>query len=353
MERWQYTRGLHEIGDGLFAWLQPDGAWGWSNAGLVASGGQSLLVDTLFDLSLTRDMLDAMRAVEPTAANLDTVVNTHGNGDHWYGNALVADAEIIATTKALAEMRELPPSKLALLMRVAGLMSAIGPVGRGLGALGGAVGLRKLRDLADAAPFVSEIFSPFQFAGIEAVFPNRTFDGRLELQVGHKRVEVLEVGPAHTAGDAIVWLPDDKVVFAGDVLFSGGHPVIWEGPAAGWIAACDRILALKPEIVVPGHGPIGGVEPVKRLRNYLVELEKGVLSRFEAGLSAADIVTDLRMEGFEQWSEAERLHVNVETLVRHLDSGALPPVDAFAQFAGMAKLACRDEWGDISDAPAC
>ncbi len=59
--RFAYTKGLHEIGGGSYAWLQPDGSWGWSNAGLVADGEASLLVDTLFDLPLTRDMLGAMR----------------------------------------------------------------------------------------------------------------------------------------------------------------------------------------------------------------------------------------------------------------------------------------------------
>ena len=63
-----YTRGLHELGDGLFAYLQPDGGWGWSNAGLITAEGTSLLVDTLFDLNLTRDMLDAMKAVHRRAA---------------------------------------------------------------------------------------------------------------------------------------------------------------------------------------------------------------------------------------------------------------------------------------------
>jgi cyclase len=92
-----YTRGLHELGDGLYAYLQPDGGWGWSNAGLVTSHDQSLLIDTLFDLRLTAEMLDAMRGATPAAVHIDTVVNTHANGDHCYGNALVADSLIISS----------------------------------------------------------------------------------------------------------------------------------------------------------------------------------------------------------------------------------------------------------------
>ena len=97
--KWQFTKGLHEIGKGQYAWLQPDGSWGWSNAGLVVGDGVSLLVDTLFDLHLTREMLDAMAAATRTSP-IGTVVNTHANGDHCYGNQLVAEAEIIATRAA-------------------------------------------------------------------------------------------------------------------------------------------------------------------------------------------------------------------------------------------------------------
>ena len=114
-----YTLGLHELGDGCHAWLQPDGGWGWSNAGLVVGDGQSLLVDTLFDLKITARMLDAM-APHTGGAPISTVVNTHANGDHCYGNQLVRGAEIIATESAAEEMREVPPSMLAALNKAPG-----------------------------------------------------------------------------------------------------------------------------------------------------------------------------------------------------------------------------------------
>ena len=105
MSKWEYTKGLHEIGRGVYAYLCPDGSWGFNNAGLIVDGDSSLLVDTLFDLASTREMLDAMKAAEGAAASINTLVITHGNGDHFYGNELVAGAEII-TTKACA--REMP-----------------------------------------------------------------------------------------------------------------------------------------------------------------------------------------------------------------------------------------------------
>src|SRR6266851_8741316 len=96
--KYAFTKGLHDIGNGCYAYLQPTGSWGWSNAGLIVDSGQSMLVDTLFDLKLTREMLEAMRRAEPKAtAQIGTLVNTHSNGDHCFGNELVTGAEIIAS----------------------------------------------------------------------------------------------------------------------------------------------------------------------------------------------------------------------------------------------------------------
>src|ERR1700692_4691674 len=121
-----YSRGLREVGDGLFAYLQPDGGWGWSNAGLVADGEQTLLIDTLFDLKLTEQMLSEMRRAVPVASRIDTLVNTHANGDHCYGNQLVGDARIVASEPTAAEMAELPATAMAALVQQAPNMGELG-----------------------------------------------------------------------------------------------------------------------------------------------------------------------------------------------------------------------------------
>ena len=202
---------LHEIGDDVWAYVQGDGGWGWSNAGLVVDGDASLLVDTLFDLRLTAEMLESMRRASAAAEHIDTVVNTHANGDHCYGNQLVASAEIVASRASAAEMEEVPPSLLA------GFVAAAPDLPAPLGT------------------YLIDIFGGFSFEGIEVAPPTRTFDGSLTLRVGDRTVELYELGPAHTAGDVAVHLPDEGVVFTGDLVFHGGHPIVWAGPVANWI----------------------------------------------------------------------------------------------------------------------
>src|ERR1700730_17815143 len=107
MAKRSFGRGLHDVGNGCFAWLQPNGGWGLSNAGLIVDADQALLVDTLFDLPLTRQMLSAMRAAVPAASHISTVVNTHSHPDHTGGNALLEGATIIASRAAVDEMQRM------------------------------------------------------------------------------------------------------------------------------------------------------------------------------------------------------------------------------------------------------
>ena len=120
-----------------------------------------------------------------------------------------------------------------------------------------------------AGEFFLECFGSFEFAGIELTSPSETFSGELTLRVGELEANLIEVGPAHTRGDTLVHLPGRRVLFAGDILFHGGHPIAWAGPVSNWIAACERILALEVDVIVPGHGPLADKAAVRDLRCIL------------------------------------------------------------------------------------
>jgi glyoxylase-like metal-dependent hydrolase (beta-lactamase superfamily II) len=294
--KWTFEKGLHDLGGGTWAWLQPDGSWGWSNAGLIVDGEQSLLVDTLFDLPLTREMLAAMRDAAPAAREIDTLVNTHANGDHCYGNELVAGAEIVASTACAEEMGDTPPAALAQLVATIGAQDSA--LGR----------------------WTRESFGQFEFEGITLTPPTRVFDGQLDLKVGDKHVELIEVGPAHTRGDVLVHVPGERVVYTGDILFIEGTPIVWEGPFSNWIDACDRIVALGAETIVPGHGPITDARGAEAVKAYLEFVRDAARERFDGGLSAADAARDIPLGEFSGWSDAERLAVNVDTAYREFGS---------------------------------
>jgi cyclase len=309
-----YTRGLHDVGDGLYAYLQPDGSWGWSNAGLIVDGEASLLVDTLFDLKLTGDMLAEMKRRVPAAEQIDTLVNTHANGDHTFGNQLAAGARVLASRKTAEEMLELPPAALAALAEAAPQMGRLGE-------------------------FMLACFGSFDFAGIELTPPDETFDGEHHLRVGDKEVQLIEVGPAHTRGDTLVLVPGDRVLFSGDILFHGGHPIVWAGPISNWITACDRILAMDVDVVVPGHGPLADKGAVRELRSYFEYVEAEARRRFEAGMTALEAARDISIDRYADWGESERLVVNVQAVYNELapEREAPNPVELFGQMAEFSK----------------
>ena len=292
-----YTAGLHDVGRDLCAYLQPDGGWGWSNAGLVIGRDEALLVDTLFDLRLTARMLAALES-RLGGRPIRTVVNTHANGDHCYGNQLLPDAEVVASAATAVEMGEVPPHLLAELL-AADLQPPLGP-------------------------FVRSAFGAFDFGPVTLRPPTRTFTGELVLDVDGRAVELIEVGPAHTGGDVIVHVPDAHTVFTGDILFIGVTPVMWTGPVDNWIAACDRIIALGAETVVPGHGPVTDASGVAGVRGYLEWIREEASRRFHAGMSALEAARDIELGRYSHWLDSERIVVSVETIYRELDPGREP-----------------------------
>jgi cyclase len=313
-----YTKGRHEVADGVHAWLQPDGGWGWSNAGYVARDGVGLLVDTLFDLHLTREMLDALRPLTDQAP-IGTVVNTHANGDHCYGNSLLPGTRVVASAAAADEMDEVPPAVLAGLQDLAG---------------------RPGTDPVFAA-WVDDAFGPFDFAGIEVPPPTDTFTGTLSLPVGDGRVDLIEVGPAHTAGDVIAHVPDAGVVFTGDILFHEGTPVMWAGPIDNWIAACDRIVALAPTVVVPGHGPITDAGGVAHTRDYLTFVRDEVTARCSGGLTYLEAAHDIDLGDYAGLTAPGRIVVTAHAMYRTLAPGQ-PPTGIAQLLAEMAHFEAGD-----------
>ncbi len=309
--------GLNNLGNGAWAWMAHSNGWGWSNAGLICDGEESLLVDTLYDLKLTGNMLKHMRDAEPLARDIGTLVNTHANGDHCHGNELVTGAEIIASTASAIEMAELPPEAMAAIVEAAADMGAVGQ-------------------------YFLACFGQFQFNDITHTPPTRTFDGKLDLKVGDKAIELIEVGPAHTRGDVLVHSAADKTVFTGDILFIEGTPVMWQGPVGNWINACRLIESMDVDHIVPGHGPITDRHGVARVREYLEYVRDEARGRYDAGMDAFEAARDIALREYSSWSDPERIAVNVDSLYREF-SGEETATDVFELFARMAALAGYEE----------
>jgi len=301
MGRWQYTKGLHDLGNGHYAYLVPDGSWGWSNAGLIEDGGQTLLVDTLFDLKLTGEMLAAMRKAVPAAESIGALVNTHANGDHTFGNQLLEGARIIASRACAEDMLQRPPSQYAGWQKEWPTMGVAGK-------------------------FWQEIIgSRFDFSGIRLVLPNETFSGEMQLMVGDKEVRLVEVGPAHTRGDVIVYVPQDRVLYTGDMLFNGAHPAVWAGPVSNWIRACDRMLSWEIDAVVPGHGAMADKGVIREFRDYLEYVLAESRKCYDKGMDFIEAADAISLDPWTHFAEDERMYINVFAAYREFQGDKIAP----------------------------
>jgi cyclase len=289
-----YTAGLHRLTPHTYAYLQPPGTWGYSNAGLVASEGEALLVDTQFTLPLTRTLLAQVREAVP-GATITTVVTTHANGDHCWGNQLLPDAVLVGSASTAAEMtHEITPEALT------GLMAS-------------------LTTGSPAGGYLREFFSHFDFRDIVVTPPSRTFSRHAWVTAGAVPVELIEVGPAHTSGDVIAYVPQEGVLFAGDILFIGDHPVMWTGPLRNWASACDRIIETGARIIVPGHGPIVDPGGVSVFRDYLEYVDEQARLRHARGMPYWEAALDIPMPApYATWGHRERLVMTLAATYRDL-----------------------------------
>jgi cyclase len=300
MPHGRFPTRLQQVGPGSYAYIVGVGSWHQSNSGLVTSNGESLVVDTLITPGMTRRMLAEMAEAEVAAGHVDVLVNTHGDGDHFWGNQLLASSRIIATTRAALDMRG-----AATPAQIEALLAAEATSGN--------------RDA-----FLRSFFAGLDFTDLVPTFPTETFDGSLTVTVGDKAVELIEVGPAHTHGDLIVYVPSDRVLFTGDILFSSGHPAVWSGPYQNWIDVCTRIMRMDVDAIVPGHGPVTGRERVAAFRSYLEDVREQSARLHERGLGVDEAARTIDLTRYTDWIDGERILINIDAVYRELEGRGGP-----------------------------
>ena len=285
--------GLHEVADGVHAWVQPDGTWWLNNAGLVIGDGAALIVDTCATEARTRRFLGAVAAT--TDADLAVAVNTHAHGDHTYGNGFLPAA---TTLVGHENMR------------------------------------RTLLDdpVIDGCP---PVWDPVpDWGAVTRRVPDVTVTSGLTAHVGGRAVEVHHPGgTAHTDGDLVAWVPGVRVLFSGDLLFHGLTPLVFQGSVPGARAALDLIATFDPVTVVPGHGPVFGAADLPRVlaehRRYydlVLRTAEDAVARDVPPLEAARACD---LGPFSEWDDAERLVLNLHRACADL-SGR--PMDVIAAF---------------------
>ena len=259
---------VEEVSDGVFAYLQLHGQWGLNNAAFVAAGDSVTLVDTCFTERRSRALADAVRK---TAGGrpVRTLINTHHHGDHTHGNYIFGPGVTI-------------------------------------------VGHEKCREEVIATGLTTTALWPgVDWGEIVVTPPAVTFSERLTLYAGDLELQLIYVGPAHTTNDILVWLPERRTLIAGDVVFNGTTPFCVFGSLAGSLRALDTIRALAPERIVPGHGPVCGVEALDGIETYLRFVEETARKGHEAGVTPLDLARQTDLGPHAALHDSERFVANL------------------------------------------
>jgi len=291
---------MEQVSNSCFAVLNEKNRVCDANSGLINLGG-GMVIDTQSDLPHARQMIEMFGKVWPAMPK--RVVNTHEDSDHVFGNQLFEGAEIIGHRSLPERMK-----KVAEPEEIQGLMEAANGAVKGF--------LLKLvhPGLVAAGRQLDE---DYDFSGIELVPPTTLFDDRLEIMLDDAKIHIIHVGPCHEVGDALIWMPKERVLFAGDVLFRLCTPMGWVGTYEKWFETLDMIVdELKPEVIVPGHGPLCGVEGATEMKAYLEYVRNESRAFFDKGLKAGEAARKIDLGPYSDWLCPERIYMNIERAYR-------------------------------------
>ena len=285
-----WKSGLQEVAPNVFAYIHSGVGWDICNSGFIVGDDGVLVIDAMMVASQVRLYMEEIRKV--TDKPIRYVVNTHHHVDHSFGNQFYLPAEIVSHRGC----RE------ALITR---------------GADGG---------------MLSERYPHYRDDWAEARLTpaSITYEDKIIVHLGGKVIELLHPGPAHTYGDTLVYLPEDKVLFTGDVAFHYLTPLARDGHISNWIKVANGILNhLDATTLIPGHGPVSGKEVVSATLKYLRLVKRTSRSHFQRGASVEDTSRAVLLGEYADWVEPERVMVNVQRLYQEF-RGELPKARAMA-----------------------
>jgi cyclase len=288
---------VQEVADRVFAYVQPDGTWWINNTGFVAGRSRVFAVDACATETRTRALLSAIGRVTP--APVRTLVNTHHHGDHTHGNALFGDATIIAHERTREEiLAEGRPGTSALIR--------------------------------------SGTWTEVEWGTLDVAPPFVTYTSGVDVWVDELRCEVRHVGtPAHSTNDSVVWLPEQRVLFAGDLLFNGGTPFLLAGSVEGALAAVANLREFGAETIVPGHGPVCGPEVIDFVHGYLEFVLELARSGRSSGVRPLEAARSADLGPYGELTDQERLVGNLHR--------------AYAELAGAERGAAIDFAAALAD----
>ena len=295
---------LELLADGVYAAIATEGGAAFSNAGIIDLGDRTVVFDTFLTLRAARDLMSVARALTGRWPSL--VINSHWHLDHVCGNGAFNGATVIGTTATRAAIKSTVNERLR--QRHANMPGEIATFTEQLNGTLEEHQRRRLENLIRVGQWLVETSA----AG-DGRPPELLFSDQLELCGSGRRVQVVEAA-GHTRSDTYLVLPDEGILFAGDLLSVQAHHWMGDGEPGHWRRSLDVLERLNADIIIPGHGPVGTAEDLRLMREYLGSLSQSAAHVVEHGGTAEDAAQQAIPDPFVHWRNAEVFTRNMRFL---------------------------------------
>ena len=288
-----------EVAKDIYAAITPAQGLDITDAGMMdnfsnsayINRGKGLVCDTFFDLPHALDLREF--CVKKSGHAPGIVINTHGHWDHFWGNQVFAEATIMGHKDMVKDCRgdkhKVPVFKLLHGSR--GIQNLMGGVMT-------AMFKKNLPEGKKAKFVVSAGQKDFNLTGVEPKQPDTLLEGNTVLDLDGLEVQLLHLGGIHSSSDTVVWIPSEKVLFAGDIFADCSLPMSLEG-GKRWIEVMDHLLdELEPEIIVPGHGEVYDRERAESQRAYFRSLLEQFEENYRPGIKADELIAKIDVSEF-------------------------------------------------------
>lgn len=297
---------IHKLAEGIYAAIASDSGYAICNAGIIDLGNKTLVFDTFINPGAAEDLLAAAR--ELTKHKVDFVVNSHYHDDHIRGNQVFPEeTDIISTVWTRNEIEKVEPESIQWAKKnIANLINKI---------------QENYEDESDESAR-KKIFARLNYLHsiesslpvLKTRLPNITIDDTMKI-IGEKSTAVLiPMGKGHTQSDIILYLPEEKIIFTGDLLFKQMHPWLADGYPNEWKKDLRNIDRLDPRILVPGHGQIANLSDLSIMSTYIQSLQDLVKELIKEDESIEDIEDNPIPDEYKNWGLSRFFYDNVKFL---------------------------------------
>lgn len=278
---------LTKLADGVYAQVVNPDSDAVSNSGVVILDSGVLIFDTHFTPEAGEALLEKVKAATPRPVRY--VVDSHFHPDHTHGNQAFATArQIIGSTNTRRDMLQKDLPALNQAQTIA--QNQVEQLSKEISQERDAKRQESLR-----AQLTQRLAFMRRMSGLRILAPGMTLDDSLSIVDGPREVQLLSLGIGHTDGDIVLYLPQEKIIFLGDLFFNDSLPNVEDANMLEWIKTLKEALKLDAKTFVPGHGQVGTRADVEEFVTYLEDLKTLVEPAVTRGDTLEQVIHELRL----------------------------------------------------------